>query len=175
VSKIQAVIATYDVLYTLGPFQKAICQKDNSGNYCAVNSTSSAAKRASLDRRDDTQQALAADVQQLCGTSTLFLGIQANDSANQLCTPCTRNIMNVYTTQLAGIPYSPSISSSCLLSAQATLYNAINSKCGASFLGGQVQAAGALAKGAASRSADSSFALVGSGISAIALGAMALL
>jgi len=83
--------------------------------------------------------------------------------------------MNVYTTQLSSIPYGPGPSNSLLLPGQATLYKAINDKCGASFLGGEVQAAGGLATGAGSRSLDGGFAVVGSAIVAAAAGAVALL
>ena len=83
--------------------------------------------------------------------------------------------MGAYTNQLSSTPYGPGISNSQLFPGEAALYSAINSKCGASFLGGQVQAAGGLATGAAPRSADGGFAFVGSAIAAAAAGAVALL
>ncbi len=83
--------------------------------------------------------------------------------------------MNAYTTQLNNIPYGPSISNSELFPGEPALYEAINQKCGASFLGGAVQAAGGLATGAAPRSVDGGFAFVGSAIAAAAAGAVALL
>ena len=83
--------------------------------------------------------------------------------------------MAVYTTQLNSVPYSPGLNNSLILSGQSPLYNAINTKCGADFLSGQVQAAGALSTGAAPRTADATFALLGSAIVAIAAGAIAVL
>jgi hypothetical protein len=175
VAKIEGVTLTYDILYTLGPFQKAVCQKDDKGNYCVLNATKSATKRSSLNRRVDTQEVLVPDVQKFNEDDILFLGIDPNVTSDQLCTSCTRNVMNVYTTALNTFPYAPGLKFSVLLQGQPTLYAAINTKCGASFLGGQVQAAGGLATGAAPRSVDSAFALVGSVISTVAMGAIALL
>ncbi len=82
--------------------------------------------------------------------------------------------MNVYTTQLSTIPYGPGLQNSVLFPSEPSLYNAINQKCGPSFLGGESQAAGGLGKGAAPRSVDGGFALVSSAIVAAA-GAAALL
>jgi hypothetical protein len=166
------VIGTYDLLYFLAPFRNAICQKDSSEKYCVLDATSSQAKRASLDRRDST---LVTNLQKDATLGVPFLGRQSNLSAEKLCTPCTRSIMNGYLSQLGQLVYGPGISNSYFLSDQSTLYTAINSKCGASFLGGQAQAAGGLATGAAPRPVDGTFSLVGSAISAIVMGSVALL
>jgi len=179
--KVAGVILTYDVLYSFPLLQQALCQKDASGNYCVVNMTSSPStsttKRSlsSLDRRDSSQVALIPNVQKYSDENIVFLGLQANMTAAQLCTPCTRNVMNVYTSQMNNEPYGPGISSSVLLAGQPAIYAAINSKCGSSFLSGQVQAAGALSTNAAPRPADSTFALLGSAIVAVAAGAIAIL
>jgi hypothetical protein len=169
----------YDVLYSFPLLQQALCQKDDSGNYCVVNmttpSTSSTKRSSSLDRRDDSQVALIPNVEKYSAENIVFLGLQANMTSQQLCTPCTRNVMNVYTAQLNNEPYGPGISSSVLLSGQPALYAAINSKCGPSFLSGQVQAAGALSTSAAPHAADATFALFGSAIVAVAAGAIAVL
>jgi hypothetical protein len=149
-----------------------MCQKDSSGNYCVLDATSSSAKRASLDRRDST---LVSDLQKDAKLDVPFLGVNANLTAEKLCTPCTRNVMNVYLSQFQGVVYGPGLSNSVFLSGQPTLYTAINSKCGASFLGGQAQAAGGLATGAAPRPDAGTFSLVGSAISAVVMGGMALL
>lgn len=179
-SKVAGVIATYDVLYTLPLLQQSLCQKDDTGKYCVVNmtspSSSSTTKRSSsLDRRDDSQVTLVQDLTTFGAEDIPFLGLQPNMTAQQLCTQCTRNVMNVYTAQLNNVPYGPGLSNSLLLSGQSPLYAAINSKCGTSFLSGQVQAAGALSTGAAPRAADASFALLGSAIVAVAAGAIAVL
>jgi hypothetical protein len=175
-SKNNNVILTYDSLYLIGPFLKALCQKDNSGNYCVASSSSNTTKRASLDRRQNppSQEVFAPDASEFTAKSVAFLGLQPNLSANELCVPCTREVMNAYTTQLGNIPYAPGLQNSVLFPSEPSLYNAINQKCGASFLGGESQAAGGLGTGAAPRSVDGGFALVSSAIVAAA-GAVALL
>lgn len=174
VSKIAQVIITYDSLYLLNILPKVICLKDTSGKYCLANSTTSSTKRASLDRRG-SQEVFIPDAAEFSQNGIPFLGLLASETANNLCTPCTRQIVGAYTTQLSNVPYGPGMSNSQLLSGEPALYSAINSKCGASFLGGEVQAAGGLATGAAPRSADGGFAFVGSAIAAAAAGAAALL
>jgi hypothetical protein len=167
------VIVTYDALFIAGPLQKAICQKDDTGSYCVTKFSSPSTKRSSLDRRD--QQVFTPNVNEWNQKYVPFLGINPNLSADKLCVACTRNMMNQYIEQLGSTPYAPGFSNSQLLANEPTLYTTINSKCGNSFLGGQVQAAGGLATGAAPRSADGSFGFVGSAIAAVAAGAAALL
>jgi hypothetical protein len=154
-----------------------VCQKDTSNNYCVASySSSNTTKRASLDRRDDSSQEVFMPNAELFSTKNVaFLGIQPSLSATQLCVPCTREVMNIYISQLSSLPYAPSISKSMLFPSEPELYTAINQKCGASFLGGAAQAAGGLATGAAPRSVDGGFALVSSAIAAAAAGAVALL
>jgi len=168
------VIITYDSLYLLSILPKVVCLKDTSGNYCLANSSTSSTKRASLDRRG-SQQVFIPDAAQFNQKNIPFLGLQTGEAADKLCTPCTRQIMGAWTNELSSVPYGPGMSNSQLFSGEPALYSAINSKCGASFLGGEVQAAGGLATGAAPRSADGGFAFVGSAIAAAAAGAVALL
>jgi hypothetical protein len=175
VSKIQQVTILYDALYFFVPLQLALCQKDSSGNFCVSSQSSKATKRAAFDRRDATQDSQSVLSLFSGGSNIAFLGLQPDSSADQLCVPCTREVMNGYLTQLNSVPYGPGLNNSLLFSGEPTLYNAINSKCGASFLSGEVQAAGGLATGAAPRSVDGGFALVGSAIAAAAAGAVALL
>lgn len=96
-------------------------------------------------------------------------------TASQLCTQCTRDVMNIFTGYLNAMPYAPGISNSYLLVNQPALYSAINKECGTEFLSGQVQAAGALSTGAAPRAADASFAFIGSAMAALAAGVVAVL
>lgn len=152
-----------------------MCQKDTSGNYCVASQSSNATKRASLDRRDSPQEVFMPNAGLFTSKNVPFLALNPNLSASQLCVPCTREVMNVYTSQLSALPYGPGISNSQLLGGEPALYNAINQKCGASFLGGAAQAAGGLATGAAPRSVDGGFALVSSAFAAAAAGAVALL
>jgi hypothetical protein len=174
-SKVPSVGLLYDSLYIVGPFNSAICQKDSSGNYCVANDSSNTTKRASLDRRDGSQEVFAPDAGLFVQKNVALLGLSPDLSASQLCVSCTRQVMNDYTTQLSTVPYGPGINNSVLFPGQPALYKAINEKCGSSFLGGAVQAAGGLATGAAPRSADSGFAVVGSAIAAVAAGVVALL
>jgi len=83
--------------------------------------------------------------------------------------------MNVYVAQFNTIPYGPGPQNSVLFSGGPALLDAINQKCGTSFLGGAVQAAAGLATGAAPRLVEGGFALVSSAIAAAAAGAVALL
>jgi hypothetical protein len=152
-----------------------VCQKDTSGSYCvASHSSNTTTKRASLDRRD-AQEVFTPDAELFTSKNVAFLGLEPSRSASELCVPCTREVMNVYTTQLSSIPYAAGIANSALFGGEPALYDAINQKCGASFLGGAAQAAGGLATGAAPRSVDGGFALVSSAIAAAAAGAVALL
>jgi hypothetical protein len=136
--------------------------------------SSNTTKRASLDRRD-SQEVFTPDASLFTSKNVAFLGLEPSLSASELCSPCTREVMNVYTSQLGNLPYAPGISNSVLFGGEPALYDAINQKCGASFLGGAAQAAGGLATGAAPRSVDGGFALVSSAIAAAAAGAVALL
>jgi hypothetical protein len=174
-SKNNDVILTYDSLYLVGPFKSAVCQKDASGNYCVADKSSNTTKRASLDRRESSQEVFTPDASLFTSKNVAFLGLEPSLSASELCVPCTREVMNVYTSQLSDRPYAPGISNSLLFGGEPALYAAISQKCGASFLGGAAQAAGGLATGAAPRSVDGGFAFVSSAIAAAAAGAVALL
>ncbi|KAI9463937.1 hypothetical protein F5148DRAFT_1210606 [Russula earlei] len=176
-SQIPGVKLAYDALYLLAPLQKALCATDTSGQYCAVIiASSSTAKRASLDRRSNPQEAFVPNITTYGQNNIAFLGLQPNLAADKLCVPCTRNIMNAYTSQLSNVPYGPGVPNSVLFPGQQALYDAINATCGSAFLGGESQAvAGALATGAAPRSVDGASALIGSAIVAAAAGVIALL
>jgi hypothetical protein len=141
-----------------------------------MTSSSTTTKRSSsLDRRDGSQEAFVPEAATYGAENIAFLGLLPNMTKQQLCTPCSRNVMNVYTSQLNQVLYAAGISNSILLSGQPALYAAINSKCGPSFLSGQVVAEGALSTGAAPRAADTTFSLVGSAIVAVVAGAIAVL
>jgi hypothetical protein len=173
--KIQAVGVLYDSLYMIAPFVASLCQKNSAGSYCVTTQSSNTTKRSSLDRRDSSQQVNMPNPSIYSQDDIAFLGISPNLAAAQLCTSCTRGVMNSYTSQLNSYPYGPGPSNSVLFPGMTTLYNAITQKCGASFLSGQAQAAGGLATGAAPQLVDSGFAsFVGSAIAAAA-GAVALL
>jgi hypothetical protein len=58
--------------------------------------------------------------------------------------------MTAYINWESDSPYAPGLSQSTLLSTQNTLYGAVTSICGSSFLSGVVQAAGGLGTGSTS-------------------------
>lgn len=157
----QQVINLYDILYVLTPLEGAICSKDDSGNYCIISSDSSTggalantdystiqnnlAYTPQLSRRDDgpTMANLTT-----FHDSYLPFGFRTPDmDSTTLCTPCTRNILTPYFNFESDMPYAPGLANSPMLSNQNTLVSAIQSKCGANFLNGAVQAAGGIQTG----------------------------
>jgi hypothetical protein len=162
------VIRAYDVLYLLSPFSQAVCTKDDSGNYCVleVGSSSNSTKTllssgptdsspsdglwspvSSGNARRGEEQVVIPNVQQFRNLNLVFLGILPSLSADQLCQPCTRNVLNQYIQFMSSIPYAPGISNSPLMGGETDLYNAVQQKCGAPFLSGSVQAAGGISGG----------------------------
>jgi len=162
------VMRAYDVLYVLYPFSQAVVTKDDSGNYCVIEigSTSNTTKTllssgspnsspaANLwttlsssgnARRDE--QVIIPNVQQFKNSNLVFLGLQPSFTADQLCKPCTRNVLNQYIQFMSSTPYALGISNSPLMSGEPGLYNAVQQKCGAPFLSGSVQAAGGISDG----------------------------
>jgi len=175
------VIRAYDVLYVLYPLSKAVCTKDDSGAYCVltVGSNNSTGKSLLSDStgsspsdglwlplplpaknsRRGEQQVIIPNLEQFKSGNLVFLGIQATLPADQLCVPCTRNVLNEYIQFTSSLPYAPGIANSPLMSGETDLYKAVQEKCGAPFLSGSVQAAGGisgniLGGGAATLSVD---------------------
>ena len=147
------VVAIYDLLYTMIPFNQAICSQDNNGKYCVT-------EPAVASSNDDVQKYLYEPVSSfsrrdspasyIVNTTTwqtynvVFLGLQPSLSSAQLCVPCTRAILSPYITFESSLPYAPGLAQSTLLSGQPALYNAIQGTCGSDFLSGVVQAAGGI-------------------------------
>jgi len=131
------VLSIYDVLYAITPLKTAVCAKDDSGKYCALRSQGS----ANVKRQAD---AITPNIQAYHDSNLLFLFLKAELENNVLCTACTRNILSSYIQFESNIPYVPGIANSDLLSGQAPLYTAVQSKCGENFLSGSVAAAGSL-------------------------------
>ena len=159
------VIRAYDVLYVLYPFSQSVCTKDDSGSYCVlkVGSTSNTTKTllasSSTDpapadglwshlpsghSRRGQEQVVIPNLQQFKSLNLVFLGLLPSLTAEQLCQPCTRNVLNQYIQFMSSIPYAPGISNSPLMGGETDLYNAVQQKCGAPFLSGSVQAAGGI-------------------------------
>lgn len=162
------VLRTYDVLYVLYPFSRAVCTKANSGNYCVLevgstlktgkNLLSSGSKETSSaddlwlpltskNSRRGEQQVIIPNLEQFKSKNLLLLGIQPSLPAEQLCQPCTRNVLNEYTQFMSSVSYAPGTANSPLLSGEIELYKAVQEKCGAPFLSDSVQAAGGISGG----------------------------
>ncbi|KIJ60891.1 hypothetical protein HYDPIDRAFT_31771 [Hydnomerulius pinastri MD-312] len=127
-------------------------------------------------RRDvsNTTAALIPNTTTYQDTNLVFMFLEPSMASAQLCTTCTREILTPYINFESSCPYAPGMSSSMLISGQPDLYNNITSKCGASFLGGAVQAAGGLSSGILSGAAPRSISQdISVAVSAI-LGAAAL-
>jgi hypothetical protein len=162
------VIRAYDVLYVLRPLSKAVCTKGDSGNYCVleVGSTNSTAKNllasgssesspsdglwlpvTSKNSRRAEQQVVIPNLEHFKSANLVFLGIQPSLAAEELCKPCTRNVLNEYIQFTSSLPYAPGITNSPLMGGETALYKSVQEKCGAPFLSGSVQAAGGIAGG----------------------------
>jgi hypothetical protein len=146
------VFRNYEVLYNILPFRTALCTKDDAGNFCAVGS-----KLPSSTDETTLQKALTVSTsgvvlpssETIRDSGLLFLFTQATAASSDLCTSCTRKIMNAYTTYEGKQPFGPGLGKSILLANQTTLYTAISNTCGSSFLSeaGVVKAAGGLSGG----------------------------
>jgi len=161
------VLRAYDVLYVLYPLSQAVCTKDDSGNYCVleVGSTSNTTGKNLLASSDSTvsnglwlpltsknsrrgeQQVIIPNLDEFKSENLVFLGIQPSLAAEELCRPCTRNVLTEYIQFTSSLPYAPGITNSPLMGGEADLYTAVQEKCGAPFLSGSVQAAGGISGG----------------------------
>lgn len=160
------VIRAYDVLFALYPFSQAICSKDDNGSYCVIETGPTSNNTQSLlssggsspaanlwepvsggNTRRDQEQVIIPNMQQFRTANLVFLGLLPSLTESQLCTTCTRNVLNQYIQFMSSIPYAPGISNSPLMGGETDLYNAVQQKCGTAFLSGSVQAAGGIAGG----------------------------
>jgi len=189
-SPIADVTRVYEVLYVLDPMSKAICTKDDSGKYCVLEvgstlgttgknllSTSLADLWESLypknsRRGDGNEQVIIPNLQVFKDESLAFLGIKSSLATEELCQPCTRNVLNEYIQFTSSLPFAPGMSSSLLLGGETDLYTAVQTKCGAPFLSGSVQAAGGISSGLMNSAAglSASTRTVASAFSAIIAG-----
>ena len=147
------VLRAYDVLYALFPLSKAVCSKGDDGKYCVFEVGSSNSGSGQNSRRAE-QQAIIPNLEQFKSKNLVFLGIQASLSTEQLCQPCTRNVLNEYIQFTSSLPYAPGIDNSPLMGGEADLYKAVQDKCGAPFLSGSLQAAGGINSGIMNGAAD---------------------
>jgi hypothetical protein len=174
-SPVVAVRNIYDTLYMLVPFRNAVCCKNDSGQYCATESTASTnttssqngtnavnvvvgskngdvqkylwstTTSASLSRRDSV--AMVPNTTTYASSNIAFLLLEPSLSETLLCTTCTRNIITSYISFETDIPHAYGVGESSMLGGQMPLYTAVQSKCGSNFLSGAVQAAGGIAGG----------------------------
>jgi hypothetical protein len=178
----KAVIMAYDVLYALFPLTKSVCSKADDLKYCVVElgtTTSgdaspsgkvqlvkstpdadlkqvqanlwSPASSSPVSRRDE--QAFFPNATTFRDSNILFLLLKPTLSTGQLCVSCTRSVLSSYIDFMSAIPYAPGMAASPLMGGQPSLYTAVTSGCGPSFLGGSVQAAGGISGGIVSSGA----------------------
>jgi len=154
-----AVRMIYDSLYIMVPFRKALCAKDDSGNYCSTQVPKSNGLVAGGASLANVQKYIGStdgavtrpNVTTFANQNVPFMFISPDSEASVLCTTCTRTLFTGYSDYESISPYGPGISKSMLLQGQTNIYNAIKSKCPANFLSSSgVQAAGAAGKGIAS-------------------------
>jgi len=197
----QDVLRQYDVLYSLIPFQQAVCSQDASGNYCVTSMASTTGSSASpsasgkslfassssgsslIDslytsvpnskKRADQTTLIVPNTTTFGATNLLFLFLKPSLTSSELCISCTSSIMTAWINFESNVPYGPGISESALLSGQSALYSAIESECGSSFLSGTVQAAGGISAGIAHSAAVNSATLGFGGILATTIAALA--
>jgi len=171
------VIRTYDTFYVLMPLKEAVCSKDDSGRYCATE-TSGHIKRSLEERQraDETQVAFVPNVTSIASTNLLFLYIKGDLPSDKLCTTCTKKVLSAYMGFESTVPYAPGLAQSVLLRGQIELYQGVSNTCGKDFLGGAVQAASGLssngifggsAKSSAHRAVELQIATLVSGLLAI--------
>jgi len=144
----KTVLLDYDILYAIMPLKDAVCSKDDSGKYCATETTApSSASGPSNNKRapGDPQVAFIPNITTIGSTNLLFLYLTGDLPSAQLCTTCTKNVLSAYIAWESDVPYAPGLSNSLLLSGQISLYQGVTNTCGKSFLGGAVQAAGGIA------------------------------
>jgi len=161
-SPVPEVTRAYEVLYTLTPMSQAICAKGDSGKYCVleVGSTSNATGKgpasnleslwqplSSKSSRRGSPEVIVPDLQVFKDENLAFLGIQPTFSTQDLCQPCTRNVLNEYIKFTSSLPFAPGITNSLLMGGETDLYTSVQTKCGAPFLSGSVQAAGGISNG----------------------------
>ncbi|KAI1783212.1 hypothetical protein LXA43DRAFT_356934 [Ganoderma leucocontextum] len=189
------VIRTYDVLYALIPLKNAICSKDDSGNYCVSTIASTTSQSASqlaniaqslsvpastssnARRAAQVVAAVAPNATTFANNNLLFILLQPTLAKDALCQTCTRNVLTSYISFESSTPYAPGLAASVLLSGQSTLYQAVQSTCGSTFLSGAVAAAAGLSGGVvgqASGSGASRTILANTGVAGMLVAAVAM-
>jgi hypothetical protein len=109
--------------------------------YIVINSASDFARRMFIAERQSSDSAssnfatvIAPNVTTYRSTNLPFLFLQPSMTSDELCTPCTREIMVSYIKWETQVPYALGLSQSPTLGGQMDIYNAINSTCGANYI-----------------------------------------
>lgn len=138
----------YDVLYILIPLRGAVCAKDASTNkFCVTqitpgsNTTTTTTavnqKRQEVpDIANNGQQsplAILPDTEAYRNTSLPYLFISPSYSPDQLCTPCTKAVLEPYVRFEAATPHALGLNHSPILQGQLQLWEAMNKNCPADF------------------------------------------
>jgi hypothetical protein len=143
----------YDTLFSIPPTRKAYITKDDSGRYCAVQVPKAsdgtvAGGMTPANVQKYLGSASSPNATTIAQSNAEFLFINPNSDATTLCTTCTKNIMNEWTSYLSDTTYAPSLAKALLFAGESAILSAIQSKCPSNFLTSTgVQAAGAAAGG----------------------------
>lgn len=198
-SPVDDVVRIYDVLYLLAPMKDATCSKADDDSWCAMQSVTTTrdlsnevsetdtlavadllhllyTDNAALKRRD-TVSVITPNITTFHDTNLAFLFLTPSLDATQLCTTCSRNVIQAYMNFESNMPYAPGLSASQILDTQNDLYNAITSKCPSGFLSGAVKAAGGLGTSSPFSASSAAVPAVNSkyaGVISLALGLVTL-
>lgn len=139
------VVSIYDVLYVVAPMREAICAKADDGSWCAAaavpaEGVSVDTIQAALSTKTGDSYTPNADAYTKYNVPFLLLTPESAD----LCTSCTRKVLDAYIKHESNLPYAPGLGNSKYLSSQTPLYTGILEKCGANFMVSEVAAAGGI-------------------------------
>lgn len=100
-----------------------------------------------LTRRQTTSSASASNITSaaLGASNIAFLFMRSTSDKSVLCSSCAKNIMASYISFETSIPYAIGLANSNILGNQASLYNSMESTCGAEFTTAINQVAGTTA------------------------------
>lgn len=140
------VLTLYDTLFFIVPMQKAICTKNDGGDWCVLsgNPLSGSASELKSSLYTTSGQVVIPNTNAFSTNNIPFLLISPSLEQEALCTPCTRNVLSAYISYESDVPYGPGLGKSQLLGAQSTLFQAVQEKCGEKFMDNEVKAAGGL-------------------------------
>jgi hypothetical protein len=142
------VVKIYDILYVVPPMREALCSKDDSGNWCVASAAAPAGSSAdSLQAALYTKNGETYTPNTSTFTSNNIPFLFLNPDTTDLCTTCTRNVLNAYIKHESNLPYASGLNKSPLLGKQGELFTSVTEKCGDNFMNSEVKAAGGLSSG----------------------------